>query len=88
MLFSQITGSRSYWSSKLLDHLAMSGKLSKTMFFVTLTQNDNLIEFRIISTMDLGKTENIDLPMPGSSSMTSIPAETIRSSQSKHTVIA
>ena len=38
---AQITGSRSYWSGKLLDLLAMSRKLGKPRFFITLTQNDN-----------------------------------------------
>eukprot|EP00112_Aurelia_sp_Birch-Aquarium-sp1_P021169 Seg5623.2 transcript_id=Seg5623.2/GoldUCD/mRNA.D3Y31 product="hypothetical protein" protein_id=Seg5623.2/GoldUCD/D3Y31 len=43
---AQITGSRSYWSSKLLDLLAMSRKLGKPTFFITLTQNDNWIEIQ------------------------------------------
>ena len=43
---AQITGSRSYWSSKLLDLLAMSRKLGKPTFFMTLTQNDNWIEIQ------------------------------------------
>ena len=43
---AQITGSRSYWSSKLLDLLAMSRKFGQPSFFITLTQNDNWIEIQ------------------------------------------
>ena len=35
-----IPGSKGYWSSRLLDVLAMSRELGKPDFFVTLTQND------------------------------------------------
>ena len=41
-----ITGSRSYWNSKLLDLLAISKKLGKPTFFITLTQNDNWPEIQ------------------------------------------
>ena len=41
-----ITGSRSYWNSKLLDLLALSRKLGKPTFFITLTQNDNWPELQ------------------------------------------
>ena len=41
-----ITGSRSNWNSKLLDLLALSRKLGKPTFFITLTQNDNWPEIQ------------------------------------------
>ena len=36
-----LTGSCSYLNSKLLDLLALSRKLCKPTFFITLPQNDN-----------------------------------------------
>ena len=43
---AQITGSGSYWSSKLLELLGMSRKLDKQTFFIALTQNDTWIEIQ------------------------------------------
>ncbi len=41
-----ITGSKSYWSSKLLDLLAMTREFGQPTFFFTLTQNDNWPEIQ------------------------------------------
>ena len=41
-----IPGSKSYWSSKLLEVLEMSAELGKPTFFITLTQNDGWHELQ------------------------------------------
>ncbi len=46
MVPATITGSKSYWQSRLLDLLAMNRKLGTPTFFIALTQNDNWGEIR------------------------------------------
>ena len=41
ILPATISGSCTYWNSKVLDLLAVSRKLGKPTFFLTVTQNDN-----------------------------------------------
>ena len=41
-----IPGTKGYWSSKLLDLLAMSSELKKPDYFITVTQNDNWPELQ------------------------------------------
>ena len=51
-----IPGSKGYWSSRLLDVLAMSHELGKPDFFVTLTQNDAWPELQAHITRGAGQT--------------------------------
>ena len=62
-----IPGSKGYWSSRLLDVLAMSRELGKPDFFVTLTENDSWPELQAHITRGAGEAAKgleFDEPLP------------------------